>query len=99
MKEKQGTKEAFTRARKETKKVLLTYFSGEFSLFLTKLCIPIQHVHSLTEYDNDFYYFWDEQGDVGDRLFGLMPSDIVYLELSDDSFDPSDYIVPNLSEI
>ena len=99
MKEKQYTKETFIRARKEKKKVLLTYFSGEYKLFLTKLCVPINYVHSGIDLDNDYYYFWDEQADIGDRLFGLPPSGIKYLELTEESYDPNDYIVPNTSEV
>jgi hypothetical protein len=99
MKEKQDTKEAFTKARKESKKILLTYFSGEFSLFLTKLCIPIQYVHPETELEHGYYYFWDEQADVGDRLFGLPESEIIYLEFSGENYDPNDYIIPDTSDV
>lgn len=99
MKEKQGTKDAFIQARKEKKKVILTHFSGEYSLFLTKLCIPIQHALPVTEFDFDYYFFWDEHADVGDRLFGLPLSDIVNLEIADEIFDPNDYILPNMSDV
>ena len=99
MKEMQSTKEAFVKARKENKKVLLTYFSGEYSLFLTKLCIPVQQVHPVAEFESYYYYFWDEQADVGDRLFGLPLSDIRYLELTDEHYNPNDYIIPNTSEL
>jgi len=99
MKEKQYTKEAFIKARKEKKKLLLTYFGGEYRLFLTKLCVPIQYVNSGNELENDYYYFWDEQADIGDRLFGLPPSDIMYIELTEENYDPNNYIIPNTSEV
>ena len=99
MKEKQSTKEVFIRAYKEKKKVFLTYYSGEFRLVVTKLCVPIQYINSVSKLECDcYYFFWDEKAEVGDRLFGLSPEDIVLLELSDDNYDPNDYIVPNMSE-
>ena len=98
MKEKQSTKDAFIKANTEKLKVLVTYFSGEYSLFLTKLCVPIQYVCAVNEQDQDYFYFWDEQAEVGDRLFGLPLQDIAYLELSDEKFDPNDYIISNISK-
>lgn len=92
------TKETFVKALKGKKKLLLTYFSGEYSLFLTKLCVPIQHSKPIAEFENDNYFFWDEQADIGDRLFGLPLSDIAYMELTDESYNPDDYIVTNLSD-
>ncbi|MBN2589330.1 MAG: hypothetical protein JXA96_05685 [Sedimentisphaerales bacterium] len=99
MKEKESTKEAFIKARKERKKIFLTYFSGKYSLFFTKLCVPIQYVRPINEFEHDYFYFWDEQADVGDRLFGLPLEDISYLELSDENYNPNDYIITNTSEV
>jgi hypothetical protein len=44
--------------------------------------------------DSDCYYFWVEYAQVGERMLGLHPSQIKYMELSDDVFDPADYIIP-----
>lgn len=99
MKEIQSTKEAFVKARKEKKKILLTYFSGEYNLFLTKLCIPVQQVHPVAEFESFYYYFWDEQADVGDRLFGLPHSEIKYIELTEEDYDPNDYILPDTNNV
>jgi len=99
MQKKLSTKEAFIKARNEKKKVLITYFSGEYSLFLTKLCVPVQLVPPIAEFENDYYYFWDDQADVGSRIFGLAPSEIAYLELTDEVFDPNNYIASNTSEV
>jgi len=99
MKDKISTKEAFIKARTERKKVFLTYFSGECRLFLAKLCVPIQYVCPVSEFENDYFYFWDEQAEIGDRLFGLSLDDIELLDLSDENFDPNNYIMPNASEV
>ena len=100
MEEKHSTKDVFIRAYKEKKKVLLTYFGGEYNLSNTKLCVPIQYINSNSKLECDsYYFFWDEEAEVGDRLFGLSPEDIISLEVSDDNFNPNDYIIPDMSEV
>ena len=87
----------FIQAVKDRKKVILTYFSGFQNLYLTRLCVPIHFSPSGSEDNNtDCYYFWDSEADVGERLLALTPSDIAYMELSDDIFDPNDYIIPEI---
>ena len=86
--------DTFIQAAKERKKVILSYFSGQNSLFLTKLCIPIQFCPSETENSSDCYYFWDPEAELGERLLGLFPSEIANMLLSDEIFDPAKYIIP-----
>ncbi len=86
--------DVFTQAVKNRKKVILTYFSGQQFLYLTRLCVPVQFCASEEEKDFKCYYFWDLEADVGERLLALKPSQITYMELSDESFDPADYIIP-----
>ena len=93
---KQDVKNIFLKACTERKKILLTYFSGQNNLFLTKLCVPIRCFGPISESVTVFYYFWDEESDVGDRLFGVSPSDIKYMEITDEPFEPRDYIVPSI---
>ena len=84
----------FIQATESKKKLIVTYFSGERSLYLTRLCVPIQFSRSDSEDTPDCYYFWDSEADVGERLLALPPSQIAYMELSDETFDPADYIIP-----
>ena len=86
----------FIKATKDRKKVILTYFSGQQNLYMTRLCIPIQFDPSESEYDSECYYFWDSEADVGERLLAMPPSEITYIELSDETFDPNDYIIPEV---
>ena len=74
----------------------MTYFSGQQNLYMTRLCIPIQFDPSESEYDSECYYFWDSEADVGERLLAMPPSEITYIELSDEIFDPNDYIIPEV---
>ncbi len=86
--------DVFTQAVENRKKVILTYFSGQQFLYLTRLCVPVQFSSSGMENSSKCYYFWDSEADVGERLLALKPSQITYMELSDEIFDPADYIVP-----
>lgn len=91
--------EVFIQATKNKMKLILTYFSGEQSLYLTRLCVPIQFNRSDSEDIYDCYYFWDSEAEVGERLLALSPSQIAYMELSDETFDPADYIIPQSNEL
>ena len=71
----------------------MTYFSGQYDLNLTKLCVPLQYSPP-DEEDPECYYFWDSEADVGTRVLVLPPSQIMYMELGDETFDPNDYIIP-----
>jgi len=84
----------FTQAVKDRRKVIITYFSGEYNLSLTKLCVPLQYSPPGEEEDPDYYYLWDSEGDVGMRVLAFPSSHITYMELSDDGFDPDEYIIP-----
>jgi hypothetical protein len=97
MQEEQEKQDRFTEALNERKKILLTHFSGEQNLYLTRLCIPLEHIQPISENGSDFYYFWDENADVGERIFGCPSSEIHYIESSEESFNPNDYIIPNRS--
>jgi len=92
MQEKQ-IKDVFSQASKENKKIILTDFSSEHNLYLTRMCIPLEHIPPISENGSDYYYFWDPESDIGERIFGRTPSDIKHMELSNESFNPNDYIV------
>ncbi len=99
MEKEPGTKEIFLRAQKEKKKIFLTYFSGENNFVQTKLCVPIQYVEAISENGPEFFYFWSDESNVGDRIFGLPPSEIKYIEITEEAYNPREYIVPYTSDI
>jgi hypothetical protein len=99
MQKDQITEDVFIEALKERKKILLTYLNKEQTFFITKTCVPLQHVQPLSENGQGYYYFWDEHADIGDRLFGLPSSDIKYIEMTSETYNPNDYIVPNTCDI
>ena len=85
----------FMQAVKNRRKVIVTYFSDECNLNLTKLCVPVRYDSPDAGKESDYYYFWDSEGEVGERLLSLRPSQIIYIELGDETFDPDEYIVPD----
>lgn len=89
----------FVQAVKDRRKVIVTYFSGEYSLNLTKLYVPLQYSPSDGRDDSDRYYLWDPEGDIGRRVLVLPPSQVVYMELSDDTFEPDEYIIPERDQM
>lgn len=101
MKQKQSTKDAFVKAQKQKRKVLVTYFSSVNNLFLTKLCVPlqIQTIELYPSNSTELYYFWDENVDEDEKIFSLPLSEIKYLELSDELYNPDNYIVPDASKV
>lgn len=84
----------FIQAVKKRKKIILTYYDDELSLYLTRLCVPVDYDKSNSKSDSDYYYFWVEYAQVGERMLALHPSQIKYMTLSDEIFNPADYITP-----
>jgi len=83
----------FVRAIKDKKKVLLDYFDEKIKLNFAKLCVPVHYKSSRTEGgDLDCYYLWDSGGKIGERFLGLSPSQIISMELTEETFDPQKII-------
>ena len=95
---KLNTKDVFLKAQEEHKKLLLTYYSEKDNLFLTKLCVPILYVQEIIKNGPEFFYFWDDESDTGDKLFGLPSSEIKCLEPTEEIYEPKDYIIPDMWE-
>ena len=84
----------FVKAIKCNKKILLTYYDDELNLYLTRLCIPMDYGKSGSDGDSDYYTFWVEYAQLGERSLGLHTSQIKYMDLSDEVFDSTGYKIP-----
>ena len=91
----QDKKDIFNQALNENRKILLTDFNEEHNLYQTRLCIPLEHIPPISESGFDYFYFWNPEAEVGERIFGLPPTEIQSMVLSDESFNPNNYIIPN----
>jgi hypothetical protein len=87
--------DVFVQAVKEQKMLIVTYSAGEYSLSLTRLCVPLEYSPSGAGDDSGCYYFWDSEADTGERILVLPSSQIVYIQLSNETFDPAEYIIPH----
>ena len=92
MQKEYGIEDVFIRAKTESRKIVLTYLRSHDNLIVKKLCIPLRHIDPISEYGPDYFYFWDEQANVGERIFGLPPSDIKHIEMTNEVYNPDDYI-------
>ena len=84
----------FIKAVKDRRKLILTYFSGKSYMYITRLCVPVSYSSPDTAEDSEYYYVWDPESDVGERIIALPPSQIEHMGLSDETFDPNEFIVP-----
>lgn len=86
----------FVRATKDKRKVLLDYFDDKHKLNFNRLCLPVYYSQAQTEGDNlDCYYLWDLASGKDKRFLGLPPSQIVSMELTEEAFDPAEFITLN----
>ncbi len=88
----------FIQALKSRKKILLTYYDEELNLYLTRVCVPMEYSKTGSKDDSDYYSFWVEYAQKDERRLSLHPSQIKYMDLSDEVFDSSDYKIPQQDE-
>ena len=82
----------FMQAISEKRKVVLTHFtSSQEECDVTRLCVPVDY-RSVRH--SDYFYVWDPQANIGERLLGLPIWQVKSIELSEETFDPSEYITP-----
>ncbi|MHC4740690.1 MAG: hypothetical protein ACYS8Z_02195 [Planctomycetota bacterium] len=82
----------FMQAIREKRKVILTHSTNESDSDVTKVCVPLDYRPAR---HSDYFYVWDPQANVGERLLGLPIWQVKSIEVSEEAFDPSEYIAPN----
>jgi hypothetical protein len=87
----------FIQAVTNRKKVILTYYSGIKKFYLTVICVPLRYSLPDSNGGPENYYFWDEVADIGKRLLELSPSQMVLMQISDETYNPSDFICSEAS--
>jgi len=84
----------FMRATREGRRVRVSHSMEGNAVIFTKVYIPLDYTSSSSEVKSNCYYFWDPNGKVGERCVTLLASQIKRMELTDEVFDPTQYIVP-----
>jgi hypothetical protein len=82
----------YQQAVKNHNKIIITYYSGQENLYMTRLCVPLYYNQPFSNGSSDCYYFWDEDADVGERILSLVPSQIQLIQISDETYNPAEYI-------
>jgi hypothetical protein len=57
--------------------------------------VRVEYGPAGAEDDTDCYYIWDPKRHLGGHLLGLAPSQIVAMELAEESFDANEHITPD----
>ncbi|UCE48600.1 MAG: hypothetical protein JSW47_00320 [Phycisphaerales bacterium] len=77
----------FERGAAQCRKIRLTFFAGEPRRELISQCGPLYFSSGRADMNEpDCYYFWDFEAKVGRNFIALVPSDIVAMELTENSF-------------
>jgi len=84
--------EIFVEAVRKKRKILITYFSGTQNLYLTKLLVPLKYISSGSDGGLSHYFFCDLESNTNECLITLSSSMVQFMEVSEDYFDPGDYI-------
>ena len=80
----------FIGAIKEGKKVSLRFYSQADSGVLDRICAPMSYGPGGETHDGlNRYWFWDYANNTGAHTLGLVPKQIVELQVLGELFDPA----------
>lgn len=77
----------FVEAIRTKKKVKLTFCRSRNNDVGDGLFGPIFYSAAIAVEDSDCYYLWDFEAGIGNNFLGLPPSQVVKMELTNESFD------------
>jgi len=82
----------FIKAIHEKKRVFITADTDEKGK-IQRTCVPLDYGPSGRPRDGvDRYHFWDLDSPDGAHKLLILPSQLLDLEILDDTFDPKDYV-------
>jgi hypothetical protein len=82
----------FVEAINEKKKVWVRYYSTADSGVLERVCAPMDYGPGGEIPDGlNRYWLWDATSDTGVHTLGLLPQQIVELQVLGEVFDPADF--------
>ncbi|MHC4060084.1 MAG: hypothetical protein ACYSUC_01160 [Planctomycetota bacterium] len=81
----------FVKAIREKRKIKLTLPSKEPGARPDKLYGPILYSPTVAGADSGCYYVWDFESGGESHFLGLLPTQIVSMELTDEGFDPVEF--------
>jgi len=82
----------FIEAISEKKKVSVQYYSKADSGVLDRVCAPMDYGPGAENQDGlNRYWLWDYASNIGTRTLGLLPQQIVDLQVLGELFNPADF--------
>jgi hypothetical protein len=85
----------FIEALEEKKKVSLRFFSTADSGVIDLVCVPMDYTPGPDADDGvNRYWFWDYTRNLGTPTLGLLPAQVLNLQVLGEVFDAEDFNVP-----
>jgi hypothetical protein len=86
--------QVFIEALEAKQRVIFTFASKEDGgEHLVRSCVPMDFGPSNIAKDkSDRYHLWDYDSDSGRHTLSLLPVQVVSIELTEDTFDPGEFI-------
>lgn len=85
--------ERFIEAIKDRKKVSVRFYSKPDSGVLDRVCAPMDYGPGENPDGLNRYWLWDYASETGSHTLGLVPQQIVDLQVLGDVFNPSEFVV------
>ena len=86
----------FVQAIKDKRKVKLVFLTDAAGTKAEKLCGPMLYSPPIagdeTGDESDCYYLWDSESGSGKQFLGFPSNKIVSMELTEQAFDPEEFI-------
>jgi hypothetical protein len=85
--------DVFVAAIRDRLKVRVTFCADEDERVRTRTCYPMDFAPSRRCKDGiSRYWFWDRESPEGPHPLGLLPSQVVSIASTGESFDPSEFV-------
>lgn len=81
----------FTAAIQDRKKVCVRFYSKPDSGVLDRVCAPLEYGPGENPDGLNRYWLWDYANETGARAVGLIPQQILDLQVLGDLFDPLEF--------
>ena len=82
----------FIQGIEQKRRLKLTFFSREHFRKLLRQCAPLYYSKGRIEGDGlDSYYLWDFEATKGSHFLALPPSQIVTMELAEETYNVEDF--------
>jgi hypothetical protein len=82
----------FTAAIQDKKKVCVRFYSKPDSGVLDRVCAPMEYGPGENLDGLNRYWLWDYAGEPGSKTIGLMPQQILDLQVLGEAFNPSEFV-------